>query len=333
MENNYEYERYLTTIANVTNTLEQYGVAIIPNILNVQECENMKLGMWNYLETITGNLPIPISRANPQTWKTFKELYPKHSMLIQHWSIGHAQFIWDVRTNPKAIAPFEKIWNVPKEDLLVSFDAASFHFPPETTKFGWENPNKIWLHTDQSYLRNEFECVQSWVNAYDTNGGDASLTILEGSHRFHGDFRNHFEQANKDDWYILNEAELLWYTNTKGCVKRSIRCPAGSMVLWDSRTIHSGKQPEKTRAQPNYRCVVYLSYSPRIKATGKSIEKKILAWENLRTTSHWAHKPKLFPKLPRTYGMGLPDIVQIPRPVINNIGFRLIGFEHGPEEE
>jgi hypothetical protein len=87
MENNYEYERYVTTIANVTNTLDRYGVAIIPNILNAQECENMKVGMWDYLETVSRNLLTPISRANPQTWKTFKELYPKHSMLVQHWSI------------------------------------------------------------------------------------------------------------------------------------------------------------------------------------------------------------------------------------------------------
>lgn len=332
MDNNYQYERYVTTIDNVAKTLKKYGVAIIPNILNIEECNNMKQGMWNYLETITGNLEIPISRNNPQSWKTFKELYPKHSMLLQHWSIGHAQFIWDVRTNPKVIAPFEKIWNTPKEELLVSFDGASFHFPPEITKFGWENPKKFWLHTDQSYLRNEFECIQSWINAYDTNNGDASLTILEGSHKFHAEFRNHFNQTSKDDWYILNEQELEWYTNIKGCVKRTIKCPAGSMVLWDSRTIHSGKQPEKTRSQPNYRCVVYLCYTPRIQATLKSIDKKILAWNNLRTTSHWPHKPKLFPKIPRTYGMPLPDIIQIPKPTINHIGLRLIGFEQNNNE-
>ena len=153
----YEYDKYVTNIKNITNTLNQYGVAIIPNIINQQECMAMKQGMWDYLETITTNLPIPMKKENSQTWKTFKQLYPKHSMLIQHWSIGHAQFIWDIRTNHKVIEPFEKIWNVEKEDLLVSFDGASFHFPPETTKFGWENPDKSWIHCDQSFLRNGFE--------------------------------------------------------------------------------------------------------------------------------------------------------------------------------
>lgn len=103
----YEYDKYVTNINNISNILNQYGVAIIPNILNQQECDAMKQGMWNYLETITANLPIPMKKDKPKSWKSFKELYPKHSMLIQHWSIGHAQFIWDIRTNPKVIEPFD----------------------------------------------------------------------------------------------------------------------------------------------------------------------------------------------------------------------------------
>lgn len=328
--NNTNNNKYVTNIDNVLTTLDKYGVAIIPNILNAQECENMKQGMWNYLETLTKNMEIPITKNNPQTWKTFKELYPKHSMLLQHWSVGHSQFIWDVRSNHKVIAPFEKIWNTPKEDLLVSFDGASFHFPPETSGFGWENPKKCWLHTDQSYLRNNFECVQGWVNAYDTNNGDATLTILEGSHKQHENFQKKFNRDPidiKDDWHILNEDELEWYITTKGCVKSNITCNAGSLVLWDSRTIHSGKQPEKTRQIPNYRCVVYVCYTPRNKSTPKLLQKKIEAFNNLRTTSHWPHKPKLFPKTPRTYGMPLPNVTQIPKPTITPLGLRLIGFE------
>ena len=85
-----EYEKYVTTINNITPTLNQYGVAIIPNVLTQQECDAMKQGMWNYLETITVNLPVPIKKANPQTWTSFKQLYPKHSMLVQQWSIGYA---------------------------------------------------------------------------------------------------------------------------------------------------------------------------------------------------------------------------------------------------
>jgi hypothetical protein len=46
----YECVKYITTIDNLTNTLNAYGVAIIPEVLNQVECNNMKEGMWNYLE-------------------------------------------------------------------------------------------------------------------------------------------------------------------------------------------------------------------------------------------------------------------------------------------
>ncbi len=320
-------QNYISTLDNVKDKLAEYGVAMIPNVLTPQECENMKSGAWDWLEYVTSDCPIPMNRAVPSTWKTFKELYPKHSMLVQQWGIGHAQFIWDVRTKPAVLQVFERIWNTQANNLLVSFDGASFHFPPEQTGFGWvpNDPNKTWLHSDQSYQRNGFECVQSWINAYDTNPGDATLTILEGSHRFHQEFAEYHAVESTDDWYMLNQEQIEWYIE-KGCVKRNITCPAGTLVLWDSRTIHCGKEPDRTRPQQNFRCVAYLCYTPRSKATPKLLEKKISAFENLRTTSHWPHKPKLFPLKPHTYGKPLAPIKQTPPPVLEAQGLRLGGL-------
>ncbi len=330
-ETKYEYTKYVCGVDNIQSMLDNYGVAIVPNVLDEKECEEMKKGMWDYLEHITSQMDVPINRANPDSWRTFRQLYPKHSMLLQLWSVGHAQFIWNLRTNPKVIKPFEKIWKTKAEDLLVSFDGASFHFPPETTNFGWENPNnKSWIHSDQSFLRNGFECVQSWINAFDTNEGDATITILEGSNKYHKDFATHFKPTNTDDWYVLGEEELNWYIKTKGCRKVNIKCPAGSMVLWDSRTIHAGVEVNPTRSKPNFRCVVYLCYTPRTKANRSVLEKRIGAWENLRMTSHWPYKIKLFPLKPHTYGKPLPQINPIGKPVINDLGYRLIGYNSKP---
>ncbi len=323
----YEYEKYVCNVNTLRTTIDNYGVAIIPNILTKTEQDNMVTGMWTYLETITAGMDKPMKREDSSTWKTFKELYPKHSMLLQHWSIGHAQFIWDIRTNLKVIEPFEKVWATKKEDLLVSFDGTSFHFPPEKTGYGWVNPTKSWLHSDQSYKRNGFECMQSWITANDVEEGDATLTVLEGSNRFHTEFGARLENPESDDWYVLSEQDLNWYINTKQCKKVNIKCPAGSMVFWDSRTIHCGTEPVSTRKTEKIRCVAYLCYTPRAHATHTSILKKINAFETLRTTSHWPHKPKLFPKKPHTYGKPLPPIAQIAKPVINQLGERLIGYD------
>ncbi len=323
----YEYEKYITTKDNLKNTLEEYGVAIIPNVIDEGECEELKNGFWSYLEFITQNFEVPINRNNPQTWRSFRLLLAKHSMLIQEWSIGQAQFAWNLRQNPKIYEIFSTLWNVRPEDLLVSFDGSSFHLPPETTGLGWYKGNQ-WLHCDQSFLRNGFECVQSWINGYDTNEGDATLTFYEGSHKYHREFKERFNIEDKDDWYKLeNTDQHDFYVNEKGCKQYHIRCPAGSLVFWDSRTIHSGTEAVKDRREPNFRAVVYLCYTPRRFAKQLDLKKKIKAFEELRTTSHWPHKPKLFAKIPRTYGAPPPNVSQIPVPVVSNIARRFIGYD------
>ncbi len=39
--------------------------------------------------------------------------------------------------NPKVVDVFAKIWDCKHEELLVSFDASSFHLPPEDTNRGY----------------------------------------------------------------------------------------------------------------------------------------------------------------------------------------------------
>jgi hypothetical protein len=50
---------------------------------------------------------------------------------------------------------------------------------------------------------------------------------------------------------------------------------------------------------------------PKKDVSNKILDKRIKAFEEMRTTSHWANKCKLFPKNPQTYGAKLPDITKI----------------------
>ncbi len=324
MENSHTCDRFLATKDTVLKVLDQYGVAIIPNVLNEVEITNMKDGIWSYLEHITSEFDIPIDRNIEKTWKSFYQLLPMHAMMIQHWQIGHAQFLWDIRQNPKIVDVFATIWNVKPDELLVSFDGASFHLPPEITNRGYYRGNK-WYHTDQRLSDSAFKCIQSWVTAFDVNEGDATLTLLEGSHKYHSELAKQFEKIDiTTDWYKLNENELQFYEQND-CNIKDITCPAGSMVLWDSRTIHAGKEVIKGRSTPNFRLVAYLCYIPRTLATPANIRKKKKAFEEQRTTSHWPHRPKLFSKYPRTYGATLPTVVDIDSPKLTPLGYKLAG--------
>lgn len=325
--------KYITDINNVLKTIDEYGVAIIPNVLNEKKCKSMNDGMWDFLEHITQKFDIPIDRSNNKTWKEFIKLYPMNSMIIQRYGIGHAQYIWDIRQNSKVVEVFSKIWDVHSKNLIVSFDGASCHLSPEVLKRGWYIKNKF--HCDQSFTRNNLDCIQSWVTANDTDEKDATLLFLEKSNLYHKEAAEKFNLVSKQDWHVLTPDQIKFYQK-KGCEIKRIKCKAGSMVLWDSRTIHCGSEPMKKRITPRIRNVAYVCIVPKSRLYEKILKngnpslanynKKKKAFENLRTTNHYPHKPKLFSINPRTYGGDLPNVTEINKPKLTELGHSLTGI-------
>lgn len=207
---------------------------------------------------------------------------------------------------------------------MVSFDGLSFNLPPEVTKRGW-NKGNTWYHTDQSFTNDKFSCIQSFVTGLDINDNDATLSFIEGSNKFHSEFGYKNAITDKSDWYKLTKEQEAFYYD-KGCVAKNIKCPKGSLVLWDSRTIHCGIEANKQRTMPNIRAVIYVCYMPRSICNVANIRKKQKAFTELRATTHYPCKIKLFAKTPRTYGGEIPEITTIDKPVLNELGKRLAGF-------
>lgn len=326
----YEYETYRCTKETLKKTIDKYGVAIIPDVLDTHECAEVVEGMWKYLGDITKKWKTPITSDNSNSsWKGFFELFPKHSMLLQHWGVGHSQTTWNVRQNRKIVSIFSELWKCNDEDLLVSFDGLSIHLAPEITNRGWFRGN-TWYHTDQSYRRSEFECIQSWITANDIEKGDATLSFFEGSNKYHKEFFEEFKDKypkidSPKDWQQLNKEQEQFYYD-KGCKRMNIKCPKGSLVLWDSRTIHCGIECMKKRKNIRNRYVIYLCYMPRQQSKESQISKKRNAFKNLRTTSHWPCKATLFSKTPNTYGKKLPELTPIEAPTLSELGMKLAGF-------
>jgi len=321
----YEYDMYITNKDGVKETVEKYGVAIIPSVLDADECNRIVDGLWEYFAHLTSKWQVPLDRNKPETWREIYKLMPLHSMLFQYFSAGHAQVVWDVRQNEKIVDIFATLWGVKKEDLLVSFDGLSFNMPPEVTRRGW-NLENTWFHTDQSYTRPDMEIIQSWVTGLDVREGDATLAFMEGSNRYHREFAEKFNVTDKSDWHKLTKEEETFYVE-KGCAYKKIRCPKGSMVFWDSRTIHCGAEAMRGRAEANFRAVVYVCMMPKTVCDDKNLKKRLQAFEDLRTSNHYPHKVKLFPKMPRTYGNVMEEITKISAPHVTELGRSLVGFK------
>ena len=134
----YEYQRYVTDIDNLKKTLELYGVAIIPNVLNDDECSKINSGIWDFFEYVTSKWNgdnVPINRNDQKTWKGIFDLYPLHSQLFKGLRSGQAQVSWDVRQNVKLVKIFAKLWECEINDLLVSFDSFSFYQLKSSSSF------------------------------------------------------------------------------------------------------------------------------------------------------------------------------------------------------
>jgi hypothetical protein len=318
------YKLYDCHIDDIKEQLDTCGVAVIPNLIDGYELLRMQEGVWDTIEKLTSYMDIPVDRNDPDTWDNWYSLLPSHDMLLQTFSVGHSQFIWDIRQNPKVSNVFSKIWSCEPNELISSFDAMSFHIPPEITGQGWYDDDD-WYHVDAAYTRPEFECVQGFVTGFDINEGDATLTVLEGSHKYHQDIRTKFDITSDNDWFRLNEEQLDFYKEN-GCNRMNIKASAGSLVLWDSRTVHCGMKPLKTRKAPNFRLVAYMCMTPREWCSENVLQIRRNALTDLYMTSHCPHRPKLFPKVPNVDKDYIPYVPKIPRPNLTELGKKLSGF-------
>ena len=308
--------------------LEKKGYAIVPNILDETECNQFIDGIWNYWEWLSDNR---IDRNDTNTWVNIHNFCPRYGMLVQNYYCGHIQEIWNLRCHSGVRKVYETIWNT--SELTSSFDGMSTGLPPEITGKGYHEKEN--LHLDQSVQRNNFECVQGWVTPFDVGPGDGTLMVLEGSHKFHGEFSQHFGfHANKryqKDWMKLQPEHIEWYL-AKKCRKIYIECPKGSMVLWESRTVHCGRAPVMGRPEPHIRMVPYISMMPIAMLNEKNMIKKKKALLTGQLTSHWAAvNIKLFPIIPKIRGKNIPQIKPYQPPQLTMEGVILSGWVDNPE--
>jgi hypothetical protein len=287
--------------------LAEHGWAVVVNVLSAEEVSSYVSRFWDWLESF-GTL----KRNDDITWMDAKNWPPGPRGMIQNFGIGHAEFVWALRTHPAVLAVFAELWGT--DDLLVSFDGACAAPPYLAT----QNTNKSWAHIDQDERKaGQYLCVQGLVTL--------QYAGYDKGHLLHAELFKKFAIERKTkDWVKLTEAQQEWYFS-KGCREIYVNAPPGSILLWDSRTPHWAKRPISTALQP--RLAVYLCYTRRDKATVRELKRKQKAFTERRMTTHWPSEATLFPK--KAWPNFRPDVFT-DRPTITNPSaavLRLAGFE------
>lgn len=278
-------EKRARVVPNWAVQLEEKGYAVVPGVLTDAECQSAADKIFSYLKSAGVDVTTPDIAKD----------YPNTHGIIQHLEVGHAAGVWEVRSNPKVQHVFEQIYGT--NDLVSSFDGLCLMQPWH--RFG----AKPWSHMDQSSKVTSRQCIQGYVNltdASDENTG--SLYVIPGSHKKFAAFFEKFpemREKSKGDWCKLENEEQRAFFGEDAI---RVHGPRGSMVLWDSRTVHQSIPPVN-RETAKQRLVVYTCFQPRRLLSERNLKKKQKAFDEFRNTTHWAaSKFKLFGKKPRTYG-------------------------------
>ena len=279
-------QRALCSYADAFESLKEKGYAVIENVVPADLCVSVHSRIKTFL-----------AEAGVETGASAVKMgsYPNSRGIVQHLEGGQMQAISDVRMSAGVEDVFASMYGT--NDLMCSFDG-----------FCWMPRNYIassrsWLHVDQSHRKPGRRCIQAYVNVTDScDAASGSLYVVPGSHKKHFEFAERPAcAANGKDWYKFNDEELALL----GAEPVRVFGGVGSMVLWDSRTVHSNIGPlaSVAEAERRERCVVYVCMQPRAWCSAANLAKKQRAFAEYRLTTHWAaSKIELFPKTWQTYG-------------------------------
>lgn len=173
--------------------LEENGYVIAANVLNEPQIKAAKDLFWDFVEGYPKRMEqvIPgfekecgkIDRNDPTTWNDDWPGDPVNG-IMGRYGMGHSPFVWSVRSNPKVIRVFEKVWKT--DNLLTSFDAANA-FRPWRFDSTWRTKGG-WFHVDQNpNTKPGRVCVQGLVSLYDTTEEVGGLTVIPQSHKLFKD--------------------------------------------------------------------------------------------------------------------------------------------------
>lgn len=335
--------------------LEEHGYCVIPQVLSTSETEVLYQRVWHeYIEKAW-----PSCRMDDRS--NWEEEFPMHNV----WGLfagpaGQTQVMWDLRQNPLIVEIFANIWNT--KDLIVSMDGLSLMCPTEI-RYHYVEP---WPHVDQTVSRREDGfthnsnspmdfvsesllstqpfTIQGQFLFEDSFDGDGGFCCIPGSHLKFGEFAPELEaikelQLSKEEKKKAeNECLHKFFgdeTDELGSSYRfkHITAPRGSLILWDSRTIHWGQFPRKDRPysdNPKVRMVGFLCYVPKSRLTdeGRALRKE--AFETGNATGHNPSYPEIKCSKDHTqqaFKHYLEDPSYVPsKPILTELGESLLGY-------
>ncbi|GMH44808.1 hypothetical protein BSKO_12760 [Bryopsis sp. KO-2023] len=259
--------------------LDSEGFCVVDGVIPEEQCRDLR-------DSIVRKM-VEAGWQNPVSGKW--EAPPSIHGIYQDYGVGHLEEVWAVRKACKKM--FASLWGT--EDLLCSFDGLSFL--PVGVR--WPNVTAAWYHIDQGSSKKGLRCIQGLLTLNEMQDTDATFSIFPGTHSHHEQFRELFgksvEQAGDfvpigKNWPYPVCANIWDFYNQKGHTPKRIKANAGSMILWDSRCVHSNLPPVRSPSE-NERLVVYVCMLPKSLCSEEHLGEKVDLFDRGGMSSHWPY--------------------------------------------
>ena len=286
----------------------RWGFVVVKDVLTREQIDKSIDEIWRVIEDQS-----EARRSDTSSW--YENHWPDKTQkgFIQPLNDFYLQQAWINRQNPKIIKAFQLVLG--QEEISSSRDRYGFMRPTivkETRTEGEISTSKNWLHWDQNGWGNSgFQGVQGVLTFTDHTENSGGFHCVPG---FKHEFSNWFAKNSQDEH--PNGFDGLVEVPIGDKMRENVRkilCPAGSIIIWDSRTPH-GNYPNKSDSA--FRAVQYITYSKYDKENGESRSENL--WKEARNSY-------------RTYGDDWdlqlpPKELQLPN-FLTEQGRKVIGFE------
>eukprot|EP00438_Fugacium_kawagutii_P028153 Skav232366 [mRNA] locus=scaffold4481:31371:32243:+ [translate_table: standard] len=203
--------------------------------------------------------------------------------------LPHGSFAWAARLHPKVRQVFADLYGTTPQDLVVGLGNVFWCSAQEEGT----SINPEWLHVDQNHRTGmTWPCAQGVLYIWPSAGSSCSTTVVwPKSHK------EVYEKMMDDPEAILrgrsSEGQVVKLKELQlphlreellgeallNC--RRVPCPAGSLLLWDSRTVHQGWRGGPRLAQG-------VCWEPRVRRSDAALHRKLWMCSSGVPSSHSA---------------------------------------------
>lgn len=282
-------------------TLEEHGFVIISDIFDCEEIHQAAISIGEDLREVCDDDACLSETVHPTIADAYAEFtsVPAESC-VERWpgcsfqsnfrGLGQGRYPWYFRSHEKIREIYSFLYDLSPEELVVGMDAVFFKpFASPATRWTTE-----WGHCDHNIKRADtgpdwlvYQSVASvWPSVTEQ---DATTVMWPGSHKeiFPGMMSDPDVTPSNGHYIPLgsllksNSPERHRLLERYQREARRIPLPAGSLLIWDSRTVHQGWSEGMRLAMP-------ICWEPRSRRSETALRRKLRLCASGLVTTHWA---------------------------------------------